>query len=169
MLSAVAAQAKPTLVFTTGRDAFQALVAKTTQSVATHAAIGLGDQLLHAYEDGVMLDSRDAWFTTRKQLLVAEFAIVPNVDDGIDQALQHVGQKYDAMHVIKAWLLRTLWPFVRSLGPDRHDRFTCARFVTLIDPNGERIPEWRYLWHEALAPADLLECALWGVSFRRMA
>jgi hypothetical protein len=169
VLSAVADPVRPTLLFTTGSDAFQALVAKTTRSVATHAALGLGDRLLHAYEDGVLLEPRDEWFGKRRQRLIAEFAILPDVTDGIGAALGHVGEKYDAMHVIKAAILRKLWPFMRSLGPDRQDRFTCARFVTTIDPYGERIPEWRHLWMEALAPADLLEVALWGVSFRRLA
>lgn len=157
------------LVFTTGDDLFQHLVSVNTRSPATHAAIGLGDYLLHAYEDGVLLEPRGEWFGKRNQKLVAEFAILPDVTDGLTEALTHVGEKYDALHVFKALILRKLAPLVRSLGPDPHDRFTCARFAASIDPYGERIPEWRNLWREAIAPVDLLEVALWGPSFARIA
>lgn len=159
----------PTLVFTTGADPFQFLVKATTDSAASHAAIGLGDKLLHAYEDGVLLETRNEWLGKREQVLVAEFQILPDVTDGIARALEHLGKKYDGAHVIKIWLLRLLQPAIRSLGPDAPDRFTCARFVTTIDPRGERIPEWQHLWLEAITPADLLECALWGPSFHRIA
>jgi hypothetical protein len=169
VLATYASRPLPTLAFTTGADPFQFLVKATTDSAASHAAIGLGDQLLHAYEDGVLLESRDEWLGKRKQVLVAEFQILPDVTDGIARAMQHLGKKYDAMHVLKIWLLRLLHPAIRSLGPDAPDKFTCARFVTMIDPYGERIPEWRHLWMEAITPADLLDCALWGPSFHRIA
>lgn len=168
MLTTELSRPPVTLVFTTGRDAFQMLVASTTKSKATHAAIGLGDQLLHAYENGVLLESRDEWLGKREQKLVAEFEILPDVSEGVGQALAHVGEKYDVAHVFKAWILRLLSPAIRSLGPDSRNKFTCARFVTLIDPHGDRIPEWRYLWREALAPVDLLDAAMWGPSFRRL-
>jgi hypothetical protein len=169
VITARASRVLPTLVFSTGADPFQFAIKLTTNSAVSHVALGLSDQLLHAYEDGVLLEPRDAWFGRRKQVLVAEFQILPDVTDGIARALGHLGKRYDAMHVLKIWLLRLLQPTVRSLGPDAPDKFTCARFVTTIDPYGEKIPEWRHLWHEALAPADLLECTLWGPSFRRIA
>jgi hypothetical protein len=169
VLTSYASRPLPTLVFSTGSDPFQFLVKATTNSAASHAAIGLGDRLLHSYEDGTLLEPRGEWFGKREQVLVAEFQILPDVTDGIARAMRHLGKKYDAMHVIKIWLLRLLHPAIRSLGPDAPDKFTCARFVTMIDPYGERIPEWRHLWMEAITPADLLDCALWGPSFHRIA
>ncbi len=157
-----------TLVFTSGLDAFQLLINIATGSPATHAAIGIGDQLLHAHEPGVTLDSRDVWLGKEEQKLVAEFEILPDVTDGIEAAMAHVGKKYDIAHVIKIGLLRLLRPAFWSLGPDAADKFTCARFVTMIDPYGEAIPEWRDIWREAVVPADLLERALVGPSFRRL-
>lgn len=157
-----------TLVFTTGRDPFQWLINLSTKSPATHAALGVGDYLLHAYEPGVMLEPRDEWLGKQKQTLVAEFQILPDVTDGVETAMTHVGKKYDVAHVFKIGLLRLLRPALWSLGPDAADKFTCARFVTLIDPDGEVIPEWRDLWREALVPADLLDRALVGPSFHRL-
>ena len=157
------------LVFTTGLDPFQLLVGVTTGSKATHAAIGIGDdQLLHAYEPGVLLESRDEFLRGKKQTLVAEFAVLPDVTDGIYEALSHVGKRYDVAHVIKIGLLRLLRPFTLRLWPEREDRFTCARFAMLLDPYGEAIPEWRDVWREAVVPADLLDRALVGPSFVRL-
>jgi hypothetical protein len=158
-----------TLVFTTGFDPFQVLINLSTKSPATHAALGVGDHLLHAYEPGVMLEPREEWLGKQEQRLVAEFQILPDVTYGVEQAMTHVGKKYDVAHVFKIGLLRLLRPALWSLGPDAADKFTCARFVTTIDPYGELIPEWRDLWHEALVPADLLDAALTGPSFLRVA
>jgi hypothetical protein len=170
VLEAYVSRLPVTILFTTGPDAFQRLVARSTKSVATHAALGLGDQLLHAYEEGVILEPRDRWFGEMKQKLIAEFEILPDVSDGVANAMQHVGKKYDGIHIVKAGFLRLFHPTFASLGKTwRKDRFTCAQFVTTIDPYGEKIPEWRHLWRAALAPSDLLEAALWGPSFARVA
>lgn len=161
-------QIPATLVFTTGLDPFQLLIRLSTACPATHAALGIGDQLLHAYEDGVLLESRDKWLGERDQKLVAEFQILPDVTDGVHAAMSHIGKKYDVAHVFKIGILRLLRPALRSLGPDAADKFTCARFVTMIDPYGDAIPEWRDIWREAIVPADLLDVALTGPSFSRL-
>lgn len=156
------------LVFTTGLDPFQLLINFTTKCPASHAAIGIDDHLLHAYEDGVLFEPRDKWLGERKQKLIAEFQILPDVTDGIHAAMGHVGKKYDVAHVFKIGLLRLLKPALWSLGPDAPDKFTCARFVTMIDPYGDAIPEWRDIWREAIVPADLLDVAMTGGSFFRL-
>ena len=157
------------LVFTTGNDWFQTLIELHTGSSATHVAIGIGNQLLHSHEDGVVLEPRSYWFGKRKQKLIAEFQILVDVDDGIRGVLRHVGKGFGVAHVLKAGLLRKLTPWVRSLGPDSTDRLSCTQLVAMIDPHGEHIPEWRYLWREGLAPVDLLEVAAWSPRFRRIA
>ena len=134
------------LVFTTGSDPFQALLKLGTRSDSTHAAIGIGDQLLHAYEDGVILEPRSEWFDRAEQRLCAEFWVLPDVTHGLHVALQHVGDKYDVIGIIKAALLRALdlcASPVRDLGPVANDAHTCACFAMLLDPFGIQIPEWR--------------------------
>jgi len=159
-----------TLVFTTGDDLFQGLIGLHTESRATHVAIGLGAELLHAQENGVCLDPRGYWFGTRKQKLVAEFAILPDVTDGASRALSHVGERFGWFYVFKAGLLRRLAPLLRSLGLDPVYQQSCTQLVLQLDPQGERIVEWQGLWpRAALAPSDLLEVASWGPSFRRIA
>ena len=161
------------LMFTSDGDPFQLLIRTSTLSPASHAAIGLGpnsEWLLHAYEDGVVLESRDRWFGPRKQKLVAEFEILPDVSDGVQRALQQVGKKYDVLGAFKIGILRALHVFgspVRNLGPDPTNRYTCAHFVMLLDPVGRKIPEWRDLRRETLVPGDLLRAAS-GPSFRRV-
>lgn len=162
----------PRLVFTTGIDPFQLLINFGTYSAAGHAALGLGDQLLHAYEDGVMLEPRDAWFGKKRQRLIAEFLILPDVSGGIDLALSQIGKGYDVAGVIRAMVSRllrlTLSP-IQNFGPASMNVHTCAAFVMLIDPYGSRIPEWCGLDRTTIVPGDLLTLASVGPSFQRVA
>jgi len=164
--------ATPRLVFTTGVDPFQLLINVGTCSIAGHAAIGLGDALLHAHEDGVLIEPRSVWLGKERQRLVAEFLILPNVDDGIAFALSQIGKGYDNPGVIRAAIFRilklTLSP-IQYLGPAPMNRHTCAAFAMLIDPYGQRIPEWRGLDRATVVPADLLSLASMGPSFQRVA
>jgi hypothetical protein len=164
--------ATPSLVFTTGVDPFQLLINVGTCSVAGHAALGLGDQLLHAYEDGVKLEPRSTWLGRDRQRLIAEFLILPDVGDGIDFALSQVGKGYDASGVVRAAISRllrlTLSP-IQYLGPASMKKHTCAAFVMLIDPYGRRIPEWSGFDRATIVPGDLLAAAAIGPSFQRVA
>jgi hypothetical protein len=117
----------------------------------------------------VVIEPRAKWFGARQQKLIAEFEILVDVDAGLARALRHIGKRFGVLHIFKAALLRKLAPLVRSLGPDKTDQLACTQLVLQLDLDGARIPEWRYLWKEALAPVDLLEAALWGSSFRRIA
>jgi hypothetical protein len=162
---------RPSLVFTTGADPYQFLIKIGTRSLATHTAIGLGDQLLHAYEIGVVCEPRDYWFGEMQQGLVAEYAILPDVTAGVRLALQHVGKKYDVAGAFKIGVLRALRAMgspIQSLGPLSDEAHTCACFAMLMDPYGQQIPEWRGISREAVVPADLLRAAD-GPSFQRVA
>jgi hypothetical protein len=44
---------------------------------------------------------------------------------------------------------------------------TCARFAMTLDRTGDLIPEWRGINRRSVVPADLLEAAENGPSFRR--
>jgi hypothetical protein len=161
----------PRLVFTTGVDPFQIFVNVGTGSSATHAAIGLDDQLLHADEKGVRIEPCAKWFGPDRQRLVAEFAILPNVDDGIDLALAQIGKGYDIIGVLRATLARLLaltCSPIRNFGPAPMSAHTCAAFVMLLDPFGWRIPEWHGLDRATIVPADLLGLASIGPSFQRV-
>jgi len=162
---------RPRLVFSTGADPYQFLIKVGTQSPATHAAIGLGDRLLHAYEVGVVLEPRDYWFGDMQQQLIAEYAILPDVSAGVREAFRHLGKKYDIAGAVKIGLLRALQVFgspLQSLGPISDEAHTCACFAMLLDPYGLRIPEWRWIRRESVVPGDLLR-ACKGPSFWRTA
>jgi len=161
----------PTLVFTTGADAFQYLINLTTFSPAAHAAIGLGDQLLHVHEKGVCLEPRINWFTQKRQRLIAEFAILPNVQHGVQHCLGRVGEAYDVAGVFKLGLmiiLRRMLSPLQHVNSTSNRAHTCAAFVMLLDPMGLAIPEWRGLDRENVLPVDLLAAARDGSSFRRL-
>lgn len=146
-------------MFTTGWDPFQVLINVGTFSRAGHAAIGVGDMLLHAYEKGVVYEPREQWFTSKKQRLVAEVEIVPDVSLGLRECFSRVGEPYDVVGVFRAALAITMRRFVSSIqwfGPASRDSHTCAAFVMLLDPDGARIPEWRALDRAIVTPADLL-------------
>jgi hypothetical protein len=158
------------LLFTTGDDAFQHAILKATGSNATHAALAVGpdgSQLLHAYEDGVQIDSRERWLGEKAQRVVAEYQIIPDVTDGVYAAMAHVGKRYSVRHVVKIAIMR-LFRLVRLGRPEGNDAFTCARFVMTIDPMAQMIPEWRWVSREAVVPRDLMEAAERGESFYRL-
>lgn len=158
----------PTLVFTSGLDPFQILINLGTFSRAGHAAIGIGDQLLHAYEPGVVIEPRERWLTRKRQRLLAEFEILPDVSQGLLECAQRVGEPYDVLGAfrIALWVtLKRMWSPVQNLGPASKTSHTCASFVMLLDPCGEHIPEWRRLDRAIVTPADLLLAAE-GPSFR---
>jgi hypothetical protein len=81
------------LVFTMGWDPVQLLINVSTRSRAAHVAIGLGDHLLHAYEPGITLEPREAYLGNREQHVVAEYDVLPYVDDNLRDALAHIGRR----------------------------------------------------------------------------
>jgi len=158
----------PTLVFTAGFDPFQVLINISTFSRAGHVAIGLGNSLLHAYEPGVVLEPRERWFTAKKQRLIYECEILPDVSTGLQECFAHIGEPYDVLGAIRIGIWITLKRFlspIQNLGPASKTSHTCASFAMLLDPQGERIREWREVRRGIVTPADLLLAAR-GPSFR---
>lgn len=167
------ASSRPTLVFTGARepllDPFQLFVNVGTWSPASHAAIGLGDWLLHVHDAGVVHEPRSAWLDSG-QRLIAEYAVLPDVRAGLVERFSHLGDRYAFFEVAKITALRLMhllaFP-VRSLGPVARGSHTCAEFVMGLDPSGLIVPEWRSINRASVVPADLL--AAMGPSFRRIA
>jgi hypothetical protein len=158
------------LVFTTGFDPFQMLISVAGKSFAAHVAIGLGDQLLHAYEPGIVLEPREDYFAKQQQRLVAEYAILPDISDGLQGALKNVGKRGffgGAAQIAIIRALRMVGSPLQHLVPSNER--TCARFAMTLDRKGERIPEWRDVDHRAVVPGDLLAAAEAGPSFQRLA
>ena len=170
MLTSSACAFSPTIVFTTGWDPFQVLINLSTFSEAGHAAIGMGDMLLHAYEPGVVYEPRERWFTKKRQRLIAEYEILPDVADGLAQCFARSGEPYDVRGVLRTAVTLMLQRLGSPLQPAWRANpaaHTCAAFVMLLDPHGERIPEWRALNRAVVTPADLVLMAQ-GPSFRQV-
>lgn len=159
---------RPTLVFTAGDDWFELLVRFGTFCPASHAAIGIGPNLLHVHDAGVVLEPRERWLKD-DQRLIAEFEILPDVRWEITKLGPQLGRPYDLAGALGIAARRGLRAIGSPLGqiltvaPKR----TCAAFVMQIDPCGFKIPEWRNLRLDVVAPADLLRAT--GPSFRRIA
>lgn len=156
-------------MFTTGFDPFQAVISLAGGSLAAHVAIGLGDHLLHAYEPGIVLEPRTSYLTRMRQRLVAEYAVLPDVSQGLGEALTHVGKGGFFLGASQIAILRAL----RIVGsPLQHlittNERTCARFAMLLDRTGAQIPEWRGVDRKAVVPGDLIAVTS-GPSFQQIA
>ena len=146
------------------------LISAASRSLAAHVAIGIDDQLLHAYEPGIILEPRDDYMTKSKQYLVAEYAILPDVSDGLDSAIRTIGKGGFFGGMAQIAIIRALRltgsPLQRLIPSNER---TCARFVMTLDRDGSRIPEWRDVDKRAVAPGDLLMAAKTGPSFMQVA
>jgi len=162
------------LLFTGGGDVDQTIIRIGTRSPASHAAIAFGhdgEQLLHAYEKGVMLEPRSAWLASGDgQWIVAEYLILPDVTDGFDRMFRLVGERYDLPGAYRIGVLRLLQILgspIYNLGRTPDHAHTCARLIMLLDPLGAKIPEWHHIDIETVVPGDLLQAAA-GPSFLRL-
>lgn len=160
------------LIFTMGWDPLQLLINIGTRSAAAHVAIGLGDagsHILHAYEPGITLEPREDYLLKRQQILVAEYEIVPDVAPGLTEALSRIGQRGFAIGAFQIGVIRLLRMACSPLyKAGVSNEQTCARFAMLLDPTGERIPEWRGIARRDVVPGDLLAAAQTGPSFRQL-
>jgi hypothetical protein len=153
-----------------GFDPFQALIAVAGKSFVGHVAIGFDGQLLHAYEPGITLESREAYLAKRNQQVVAEYAVLPDIRAGLDAAIQKVGERGFFSGAIVIVLARALqlWGSPLQHLVSTNER-TCARFAMTIDRDGAHIPEWREINRQTVVPGDLLAAAEAGPSFQRVA
>jgi hypothetical protein len=155
-------------VFTKAWDWFQVLVNISTSSEVSHVCIGLGDSILHVDARGVVLEPRLAYMIRKRQHIVSEVAIVPDVSSGLDFCLSQVGMPYDYPGILRTAIgiaLDRMKSPLRSLAGTSSSAYTCAGFIMLLDPHG-RIPEWRDLDRSVVTPADLLRAV--GPSFREL-
>jgi len=156
------------LVFTTADDWFGRATRAFSRSPISHVAIGLGDHgehLLHAHDDGVVLEPRAAW-VAKKNRVVAEYLITPDVSAGVAALTQRIGEPWSAVEATKIVLRRLFNRRARRWIP--RDEHTCAQFVMLIDPTSAQISEWRDVDRSTVVPGDLLRVAEYGTSFQRL-
>lgn len=157
------------LVFTSGNQPFEWLVRIGTLSPTSHAAVAIGDDLLHVHDAGVVFEPRGSWLA-QDQRLIAEYKIIPDVSDSIDLLKAQIGMPYDAVGAALIVARRALMHAKSSLAlvPGRVSAQTCAAFVMQLD-DGSKIPEWTKIRRDVVAPADLLRACEYGPSFERIA
>jgi len=155
-----------------GWDPFQLLINTSTQSPAAHVALGLGERgeyLLHAYEPGIVLERRDEYLDRQKQNLVAEYRVLPDVSQGLGEALTHVGKRGFFSGAAQIAVIRALRitgsPLTKVIPSNER---TCARFAMSIDREGTCIPEWQRVHRWGAVPGDLMAAAEDGPSFSRI-
>jgi len=118
----------------------------------------MGNAFLHVY-NAVVCERLDAFLQQRRQRIVAEYAVLPDVSAGVRGLESQIGAPYDDREFVRIGLRR--W----GLGASRR-AWTCTQFVMAADAAGV-IPEWRSIDRSMAAPSDLLHAA-GGASFRRI-
>ena len=151
-----------TIAFTTKDSWVSRLIKWATRGSASHVLIGTKvygvDMFLHCSVGGVQMSTRDKWL--KKNKLVHEYKVMPNVRSGLQHAFSHLNEKYDYLAllgyawIILAWrLLKVKWknPLASSKG------MVCSEFVRHLDLNGDRITEWKDLDPERTHPKHLMD------------
>ncbi len=163
------------LIFTARHHPWDWGVRWLTKSRASHVGFALGptgNPLVHATAEGVVIEPRSAWINGR--YVVAEYEIVPDMTaEFASRVLPKVGQPFAygtiAMRGLESLLRTVSWPTIRLPAANGSGTHVCSQLVMLLDPRGEKIPEWREINAGAATPEDLLRAAEQGLSFRRIA
>jgi hypothetical protein len=148
------------LVFTTADHVLAKAIRRITGSEASHVALGVGHYaFLHATATrGVVVDPREVWLTYNR--IVAEYRVVPYVEDRIVDIIATVGTEYDFGSLIgQAVVALGRRAGVDVLNPfaSGKDKALCPRLVMMLDQEGDRIPAWKGLDPDSTSPADLLQ------------
>lgn len=158
---------RPTIIFTAGDDLVSLAIRRFTRGATSHVAIGAvsasgaGPFVLHADHPRVALDLREHFQI--KYPPVAEFAIVPDVSEGVRRALRQCGKHYDWLDIVRHACSRWLPPELCGSGLRPASAWTCVRLVLLLG-----VPSWRHLDPATTTPQDLLDVTSRSADFVRI-
>jgi hypothetical protein len=168
----------PTLVFTTSSHWLSKTVRWMTNSITSHVCLGteiFGEPvLIHSALDGdtgrngVQITPRSRWL--ENNVIVAEYAIIPDVTDNMRPMIKLLCERYDKMGLL-GYVIVIVARYLgkKIMNPLASARaYVCSRYVLKLDPGGTLIPEWKGLDPEKTTPHDLLQLCRNGTSFRRI-
>ena len=137
----------------------------------SHCAIGFNykgvPSFLHSTWPSVKISPRDDFL--KEDNLVAEFEILPELDDEVVLAEKRVGEPYDAPGLI-GYIFVLLF---RKFGIKLHNPLAsksasvCSEFIIQLDVNNE-IPEFYRLDPATVTPRDLFDICSNGKSFKKI-
>lgn len=161
-----------TLAFTSSSALISRTIRFFTKSRTSHTAIGLelfgAPFFLHATVGGIQMTPRARWLKTNR--VVAEFRVVPDLSEGLQAALHHIGDEYDYAGLFGFLLVL----FAQKFGRTRRNLFAsptamvCSELARHLDLEGKKIPEWRGLDPERTSPEDLLRICEQSAQFVRV-
>ena len=155
---------RPTILVLTSDRPVGRAIRWFTRGPATHVAIGIGGDVIHARDRGVTYEPRAA-LGDQHYALLAEYAVLRDVRAGLAHVFSQHGKPYDVGDLV-GWLVR---PRRRHVQLDGHrPRWTCVRLALALDPDRTRIPEWTSLDPGLTTPTDLWR-SMEGTSFQRVA
>lgn len=161
-----------TLAFTSSSALISRTIRFFTRSRTSHTAIGLDlfgtPFFLHATVGGIQMTPRARWLKTNR--VVAEFTIVPDLHEGLQTALHHIGDAYDYRGLFGFFFVL----LAKKLGRTRRNLFAsptamvCSELALHLDLAGSKIQAWRDLDPERTTPEDLLQICEKSAQFVRV-
>lgn len=149
-----------TIVFSTSSGWLSTIIKWFTKSRTSHSMIGIEihgiPALIHATMGGVQITPRKKWF--KDSILIAEYRILKDLEDGFKHAFSHLGDHYDYVGLlgyipvmIGRWFGRKVKnPFASA------SAVVCSEFVLHLD-HDHVIGTWKGLDPERTSPQDLLD------------
>ena len=147
---------------------FGQLIKFFTGSPFTHAAIGFEENSkqywLHAVGSGVQICDRGY-----QSGLVAEFQVLPPVDNEVELAKKKVGEPYSKLTILGFLIMILAKKFGIGIDNPFYEKsaVVCSEFVVESDTQ-HLIPEFNGLDPADIAPADLFNICANGKSFKRI-
>lgn len=162
-----------TLIFSTGSSFASRLIRWVTRSPVSHVSLGIEwygyPLVLEASLGGVIPKSRVKWERSNK--IVKEYLLDNVVSEDLSEVVGSLNQKYDYIGLlgyIPVLLYR--WLGKRIKNPlSSAKSVVCSEFVLSLDPDRDKIPEWKDLDPETTTPKDLFDICLNNGRFKEIA
>jgi len=160
-----------TLLFTSSNHWWSRVIQFFSKSRCSHVMVGLDlwgtPAVLEADVGGVQFLPRSRFFGKGDQMLVAEFAIRPEVH--LRAAIEELGDRYDYVGLLGYALVMIARRLGRKIkNPLASPKaMVCSEFALALNRDGT-IPAWVGLDPEATSPGDLLAICEHSASFERL-
>jgi hypothetical protein len=159
------------ILFLTTNSLISKVIRFFTRSKISHTAIcfEINNEkfVLESLIDGVVLRPRSQ--ALQNQYLIAEYEILANLDNELNQACKRVGEPYDKLSLFGFLIMMAL----HLIGVNIHNPLSfmsgtvCSEFIISCDTNHE-IPEFIGLDPASVTPADLYNICSLGASFKKI-
>ena len=151
-----------TIVFTKSNSWLSKVIRWFTKGRSSHVMIGTRvhgiEMFLHATAGGIKFTPRPR--ELRGSSLVAEYKVVPYVENGLRRAIEKVGDNYDYVGLVGYAIAIVFWRLLKKKIKNplaSSSSMVCSEFVCHLDRTGKMIPEFASLDPEVTHPEHLLK------------